>query len=125
MRSHSSSLTLEWVATCTQSGLKANTADQYRTGFIVYNEQNYPNFFKLIQELDIQTQPSSMSFSVRLANPDLEYKGQLFASCFLTNGTSSGPGSIRCSEISWGFNRMAPDAIEGPQRIGHYANFWE
>jgi predicted NAD/FAD-binding protein len=53
------------------------------TGFIVYNERNYPLFTRLLAELGVQTQPSEMSFSVSCDRTGLEFNGsslnQLFA----------------------------------------------
>tara|TARA_B100000686_G_scaffold168123_1_gene175561 strand:+ start:5660 stop:6904 length:1245 start_codon:yes stop_codon:yes gene_type:complete len=45
------------------------------TGFIVYNEKNYPNFIKLIKQLGVKSQPTNMSFSVRCGLSGLEYNG--------------------------------------------------
>lgn len=45
------------------------------TGFIVYNERNYPHFSALLAELGVETQPTSMSFSVRSDAANLEYNG--------------------------------------------------
>lgn len=50
------------------------------TGFIVYNERNYPRFTALLQRLGVASQPTTMSFSVRCERSGLEYSSEaLFA----------------------------------------------
>ena len=46
------------------------------TGFIVHNEETYPNLVRLFRELGVRTQPSEMSFSVACQRHDLEYSGR-------------------------------------------------
>ena len=47
------------------------------TGFIVYNELNYPNLTKLFEVLDVATDASNMSFSVSIGDGNFEYAGGL------------------------------------------------
>lgn len=45
------------------------------TGFIVYNERNYPNLVALFRHLGVPTKPSEMSFAASIDDGDLEYAG--------------------------------------------------
>jgi hypothetical protein len=45
------------------------------TGFIVYNEQTYPNLTALFDHLEVPTEATEMSFGVSLDNGALEYSG--------------------------------------------------
>ncbi len=45
------------------------------TGFVVMNDRNYPNFTRLLDQLDVARQPTNMSFSVKGEDDDFEYAG--------------------------------------------------
>ena len=47
------------------------------TGFIVYNTLNYPNLVGLFEALNVETQPTNMTFSVSLRSKKMEYEGSL------------------------------------------------
>ena len=61
------------------------------TGFIVYNERTYQLLTRLFAELDVATQPSQMSMSVRCAGCGLQYAGRPAAPS--TPTTSPGPAA--------------------------------
>ena len=56
------------------------------TGFIVFNNKNYPNFKKILDDLNVEYHATEMSFSVSNPQLNLEYKGKgldgLFADKF-------------------------------------------
>jgi predicted NAD/FAD-binding protein len=58
--------------------VRVDTADATHhvdTGFIVFNDRNYPNFERLLARLRVKSQPSEMSFSVSDGRGDFEYNG--------------------------------------------------
>jgi predicted NAD/FAD-binding protein len=52
------------------------------TGFIVYNDHNYPGLVKLFKELKIETEESNMSFGFSANRGAFEWSGQSIASVF-------------------------------------------
>src|SRR3954471_8349385 len=53
----------------------ANDTLHVDTGFIVFNDRNYPQFERLLDRLRVPSQPSTMTFSVSAAHEDFEYAG--------------------------------------------------
>lgn len=49
------------------------------TGFIVYNEKNYPNLVRFFDTLGVETEESDMSFAVSAGGASVEYGGRLSA----------------------------------------------
>jgi len=45
------------------------------TGFIVFNERNYPSFTRILRRLGVATRETTMSFSLRCERTGLEYGG--------------------------------------------------
>jgi uncharacterized protein len=52
------------------------------TGFIVFNDWTYPHFIRLLDELGIESQPTSMSFSVSCERTGMEYNGTSLRTLF-------------------------------------------
>ena len=74
-------------------------------GFIVYNEVNYPNFLRLLERLEVETQPTSMSFSVRDDRDGLEYCGTSLDTLFAQRRNLLRPSFYRMLADIGRFNR--------------------
>ncbi len=83
------------------------------TGFIVFNDRTYPNFIRLLDELDVPAQESSMSFSVRVEHRDLEYNGTSLNSLFAQRSNFLRPSFYRMIRDILRFNREAPALLKG------------
>jgi predicted NAD/FAD-binding protein len=92
------------------------------TGFIVYNERTYPNFTRLLRELGVASQPSSMSFSVRNEASGLEYNGSTLNGLFAQRRNLLRPSFHRMLADILRFNREAPGILESGEEttLGDY-----
>jgi uncharacterized protein len=82
------------------------------TGFIVYNERTYPAFTRLLADLGVATQPSSMSFSVRSERTGLEYNGTSLNGLFAQRRNALSPSFYGMVADILRFNARAPRALE-------------
>lgn len=77
------------------------------TGFIVYNDWTYPNFIRLLDELKVETQPTSMSFSVSCESSGLEYAGSNLNTLFAQRKNLLSPTFWKILKDIVRFNREA------------------
>ncbi|MES1259468.1 MAG: FAD-dependent oxidoreductase, partial [Gemmatimonadota bacterium] len=77
------------------------------------NNRNYPNFSRLLAELGVETQPSTMSFSVRSDADRLEYNGTTFNQLFVQRRNAIRPRFLRMLGDVLRFNREATLRIGG------------
>lgn len=80
------------------------------TGFIVFNDRNYPNFEALLGELGVATRPSHMSFSVSDGRGGFEFSGTPWG-LFARPAHLLSPTFIRMLRDWRRFNRLAPGLI--------------
>jgi len=81
------------------------------TGFIVYNEQTYPIFSRLIADLGVETRPTEMSFSVSDEGAGIEWASTSVQSVFAQPRNLVRPSFLRMLEEVLRFNRAARDLL--------------
>ena len=81
------------------------------TGFIVFNDWTYPEFIRLMDELGVESQPSSMSFSVSCEKTGLEYNGTSRNALFAQRSNLLRPSFYRMIRDILRFNREAPELL--------------
>lgn len=90
----------------------ADRAVSLDTGFIVYNERTYPQFCELLDQLEVQTAPSDMSFSFRCDRSGLEYSGTNLNTLFAQRTNLLSPGFWKMIWDILRFNRQARNYMD-------------
>jgi predicted NAD/FAD-binding protein len=93
------------------------------TGFIVFNDRTYPNFVRLLDELGVASQPSSMSFSVRCERTGLEYNGTSLNTLFAQRRNLFRRSFHRMIRDILRFNREATELARGGSYEGTIGSF--
>jgi len=81
------------------------------TGFIVYNDRTYPHFTRLLSDLGVASQESSMGFSVRNERTGLEYSGSTVTGLLAQRRNALRPSFLRMVADILRFNREAPRSL--------------
>ena len=91
----------------TPQGLVTHGVD---TGFLVFNERTYPNLINLFAQLEVETAPSDMSFSVKvpgaLHGKTLEWSGTDLSSVFAQRSNLINPRFWRMLADVMRFNAL-------------------
>jgi len=86
------------------------------TGFVVFNDCNYPKFERLLGELGVATQPSQMSFGVSDGR-DFEYNGASLRGLFACHRHALSPSFYRMIADLFRFNRDAGLLLAGGSEL--------
>ncbi len=84
------------------------------TGFIVYNERNYPHLCRLFRHLDVRTQASDMSFAFSDPSIDLEWAGDSLNTLFAQRRNLLRPAFWRMGRDILRFNAMGKRFVREP-----------
>ena len=93
------------------------------TGFIVFNDRTYPNFIRLLDEIEQESQPSEMSFSVQAEAGGLEYCGSSLNGLFAQRKNILRPPFYRMIGDILRFNDEAVkdvDRLDATRTLGNY-----
>ena len=89
------------------------------TGFIVYNELNYPNFTALLDHLGVATEVSDMSFGLSADNGSLEWSGDSLNSLFAQRKNAFSPRFLLMLRDIFRFNKKAVDDLKAGSLVGN------
>lgn len=91
------------------------------TGFMVYNDLNYPNLAALFDELGVATQPARMSFSVSVEDGSFEWAGdsaRRLGGFFAQRRNLLSPSHFRMLRDILRFNRQAVEDLASGRLAG-------
>ncbi len=83
------------------------------TGFIVHNPDHYPLLTRLLQTLDVPTQPTTMSFSVHNGRSGVEYNATSLDALFCQRRNLLSPRFLGMVRDLFRFYRQAPALLDG------------
>ncbi len=89
-----------------------NETHQVDTGFIVFNDRNYPHFEALLARLGVASQPSTMTFGVSDGRGDFEYSGASPNGLFAKRAHLLTPSFHRMLADLARFNRAARKLVQ-------------
>ena len=93
---------------------------QVDTGFIVFNEQNYPNFVRLLELLGVESQTTRMGFSVRSEKLGLEYSGESFRGLFGHLRNLTDPLHWKMALDIMRFHKLAKEKLPGHATVDEF-----
>jgi predicted NAD/FAD-binding protein len=89
------------------------------TGFIVYNDRNYPNLVRLFDELGVASHDTSMGFSVCDEATGLEYAGNNLNTLFAQRGNLLSPSFLGMVREILRFNKLAVSDLDAGRLSPH------
>lgn len=88
------------------------------TGFIVYNDHNYPLLTALFEHLNVSTEQSNMSFGVSLDDGRMEWSGQGLKAVFAQRRNLFSPGFLSMLREIFRFNQICKQDLQAGKLCG-------